>query len=172
MIVLNAKLTIKTARTKEDAALIAALAQAIWTEHYDPIIGPDQVRYMLRKFQSAERIYKDFTGDGYRYMIAFAGKEPAGYCAIKPDEHKRSIFLSKIYVDKRFRCLGIARRMIAFFLECTKAGQFDSIWLTVNKHNESSIAAYRKLGFEIDREAVTDIGSGYIMDDYIMKKLL
>ena len=47
-----------------------------------------------------------------------------------------------------------------------------AIELTVNKYNSGTIAAYEKMGFEKVRPAVFDIGGGYIMDDYIMKKSL
>ena len=43
-------------------------------------------------------------------------------------------------------------------------------YLTVNKYNSSSIEVYKKRGFEITDAAVTDIGSGFVMDDYIMEK--
>ena len=47
-----------------------------------------------------------------------------------------------------------------------------SVYLTVNKYNTGSIEVYRHLGFEIADSAVTDIGNGYVMDDYIMQREL
>ena len=44
-----------------------------------------------------------------------------------------------------------------------------AIWLTVNKYNANTIAAYKKMGFETIGDGVTDIGSGYVMDDYFME---
>lgn len=43
------------------------------------------------------------------------------------------------------------------------------IQLTVNKHNINSINAYKKWGFKTIDSVVTDIGSGFVMDDYIME---
>ena len=43
------------------------------------------------------------------------------------------------------------------------------VYLTVNKHNDHAIEVYKKTGFVIVDEAVTDIGSGYVMDDYIFE---
>ena len=40
--------------------------------------------------------------------------------------------------------------------------------LAVNKHNANAIAAYRRWGFEVERALVTDIGAGFVMDDYLM----
>ena len=41
------------------------------------------------------------------------------------------------------------------------------ITLTVNKYNFVAVCAYEKLGFTRIGEAETDIGDGYIMDDYL-----
>ena len=41
------------------------------------------------------------------------------------------------------------------------------VYLTVNKHNDHAIAVYKKTGFKVIDEVVTDIGNGYVMDDYI-----
>ena len=41
------------------------------------------------------------------------------------------------------------------------------IWLTVNKHNNGTIAVYKKFGMKIIRSQVTDIGNGFVMDDYV-----
>ena len=49
---------------------------------------------------------------------------------------------------------------------------FATLVLGVNKMNTQAIAAYRKHGFAIRESVVTDIGGGFMMDDYVMVKLL
>jgi RimJ/RimL family protein N-acetyltransferase len=44
------------------------------------------------------------------------------------------------------------------------------IWLTVNRFNDTSIKIYESLGFLKTGTQVADIGSGFVMDDYIMEK--
>ena len=44
------------------------------------------------------------------------------------------------------------------------------MYLTVNKHNDLGIRAYKAKGFETIDAVETDIGNGFIMDDYIMEK--
>ena len=56
------------ARQEQDLQLIEKLAAVIWEEHYTPIIGADQVRYMLDKFQSAAAMLGQIGG-GYEYFI-------------------------------------------------------------------------------------------------------
>ena len=123
--------------------------------------------YMLEHFQSVPAITEQIAHDTV-YLLAYWNGEPAGYCAFKPEEAK--MFLSKIYIRRAFRRHGIAT---ALFDQVQKASSGKSaIYLTVNKHNNGSIEAYKKLGFAIVDQVVTDIGGGYVMDDYIMEKTL
>ena len=42
--------------------------------------------------------------------------------------------------------------------------------LSVNKRNARAIAAYKRNDFAVAESVVTDIGGGFVMDDYIMAK--
>ena len=73
-------------------------------------------------------------------------------------------------MEKSSRGQGISRLMLGKLLTIAAAEGLSHIWLTVNKNNHSSIEIYKKLGFAMVGELITDIGSGYVMDDYKMRK--
>ncbi|HOJ10203.1 MAG TPA: GNAT family N-acetyltransferase [Clostridiales bacterium] len=150
---------------------VEELANKIWNEHYVPIIGKEQVDYMLAKFQSSQAI-KDQIEVGCRYFITTFNGEYAGYFAILPDKSNCKMFLSKLYVDRSFREKGIAARVVSYIEDICKESGLEMIWLTVNKYNMNSIAAYEKMGFVKEAPIVQDIGNGYFMDDYRMEKKL
>ena len=154
---------------QQKAEDLAALARRIWLEHYTPIIGKAQVEYMLDKYQSAEQILKDIETDEFRYFIAYDGEIQVAYCAIKPDYTSSGLFLSKLYVDQSMRGLGISKIMLDKAISVAKLNNLGHIWLTVNKHNSKSVEIYKKLGFIIVEELVTDIGNHFVMDDYKMQ---
>ena len=123
-------------------------------------------RFAVGNLKSSEQQSLSLNRD--RPLLLDVYKRQAGYCAFKPEEAK--MFLSKIYIRRAFRRHGIAT---ALFDQVQKAsGGKSAIYLTVNKHNSGSIEAYKKLGFAIVDQVVTDIGGGYVMDDYIMEKTL
>ncbi len=155
----------------KDIKETAMLAHSIWNEHYIPIIGKEQVDYMLANFQSEQAI-KEQIDEGYRYFLTYNNGKAVGYFAILADSKDGSLFLSKFYVDKDFRGQGIGRHCISYMEDICKANGLNRIWLTVNKYNSSSIKAYEKLGFRKVEELVQDIGNGFIMDDYRMEKVL
>lgn len=161
-------ITINKAENTTQVYNIAELAKEIWTEYYTPLIGESQVTYMVEHFQSFEKINSEILANETIYYLAYYYDNPAGYCAIKIEED--GIFLSKLYVKEEFRKLGIGRCMLNHIIENSMGKSY--VYLTVNKQNFSSISTYEKLGFKIIDACITDIGSGYVMDDYIMKRYL
>lgn len=161
-------LDIVKATTDEDIKKIADLATVIWHEHYTPLLGKAQVDYMVEKFQSYTAMKNGITDDGYVYYMAYYDGLFCGYIGIIDEGEK--VFLSKIYIDKAYRGKKISKAMIETVKEnYPKAKAF---YLTVNRGNTGSIAAYKKMGFEIIKEQVADIGNGFVMDDYVMEKSL
>ena len=152
----------------EEVRQVVKLAQKIWHEHYIPIIGKDQVAYMLDKFQSEEAILTQMEEDRYIYHLLRKESEAIGYFSyqIRPD----SLFLSKIYLLTEERGKGYSRKIVTFLEKIAKEGKIDRITLTVNRENSDTIAAYKKLGFHVTGTQIQDIGAGFAMDDYCMEK--
>lgn len=145
--------------TKENIRKISKMSKTIWSEAYTDLLSQAQIEYMLATFLSVDAI-KQQINEGYEYYL-IKGDKPVGFAAIKSEIDR--VFLSKIYIYKEYRHQGYLRD----FVEKLKTRQ-KPIHLTVNKHNELAIQAYLKLGFTIEQSIVTDIGQGYVMDDYVM----
>ena len=152
--------------TAEQIRAVAVLARATWTAHYVPIIGREQVEYMLERFQSEGAIGRQIAEEGYEYYVARA----AGYLAVVPDGAGTGLMLSKLYVAEGRRRTGLGRAMVTLAEERCRALDRRELWLTVNKHNLGSIAFYERMGFERTGALVTDIGGGFVMDDWRMAK--
>lgn len=145
-----------------DAELVADLAGRCWRPHYTPIIGEAQVDYMLAKFQSASAILEQIA-DGREYRI-IEDEEALGYLATDLAEH---LFLSKLYILPEHQGRGAGRWAVE---QLAQAHPDLEIHLTVNKHNHGTIAFYERLGFLKDGPVVADIGNGFVMDDWKMRR--
>ena len=152
---------------KQHIEAVETLAREIWTEHYIPIIGREQVDYMLSRFQSAQAIEEQIANGCLYFLIQDAG-ESIGYISIQPKEQE--LFLSKIYVRSSRRGKGYGRKAVRFAEELAKEKGLARIVLTVNKKNTLAIKAYEAIGFQKVEALVQDIGKGFVMDDYKMEK--
>lgn len=164
----NSNIDLLKVTSQEDVFSTAVLASAIWKQHYTPIIGIEQVNYMLDKFQS-ETAINDQIKNGFEYFLAVADG-PIGYLSLKTE--KDTLFISKIYLVKSERGKGYGKNMMNFAKTYAKQKKLEKLRLTVNKYNLLSIEAYEKMGFTKKRAVVFDIGNGYIMDDYEMELTL
>jgi len=152
-----------------DLTLIENMANTIWHEHYTPIIGAEQVTYMLDKFQSANTMQEQID-KGYQYFLINFNDNAVGYLSFEKREN--ALFLSKIYLLKNERGKGIGRTAMEFVISAAKGLSCTKVALTVNRFNQNSIRAYESAGFEKKGELVQDIGNGFVMDDYLMEKII
>lgn len=147
---------------------VAELADKIWHECFTGIISNAQIDYMVGKFQSYEAMQEQVNEQWYSYFAVSDGDDLCGYFAVKPEADDR-FFLSKLYLRLDKRGQGTASQMLGrVFEEARRLGK-RSVYLTVNKHNSHAIAVYKKTGFKVIGEPVTDIGNGFVMDDYVME---
>ena len=93
-----------------------------------------------------------------------------GYLAF--EKRAVSLFLSKIYLLESKRGMGYGRTAMAFVENSARNMECAEIALTVNKYNDQSINTYTRMGFSKKGGEITDIGGGFVMDDYRMVKPL
>lgn len=149
-------------KTKAQIRHLADLASAIWNEHFPPIIGQEQVDYMVCRFQSESAISKQIRSESYRYYFIPCDGKNVGYFAIRPDPD--ALFLSKIYILRDYRGRGLARKAFHFIEDQCRILHLPRIRLTVNRGNARTIDIYRKIGFSIAGTQVVDIGGGFVME--------
>ncbi|MBQ9118534.1 MAG: GNAT family N-acetyltransferase [Lachnospiraceae bacterium] len=153
--------------TEEQLAELATIANEVWHQHFATILSPEQIDYMVDKFQSEHAMREQMENQSYEYYFIHANGVNVGYVGIKPDGDR--LFLSKLYILQRYRGNGYASGAFEFMRRLAKVRGLRAVWLTVNRYNADTIAIYKKKGFVVTEEKVTDIGNGFVMDDYFME---
>ena len=167
-------ITLRALTVDDDLKAIGNLAERIWSEHYPGIISWAQIHYMLERTYTPRLIASEIVS-GVRWLCAVDDSGPCAFAAYAVQANGR-VRLDKMYVLRSHRGQGIATRLLDELIDwCAEADvekPVRRIYLTVNKHNSSSIDAYRRMGFSIEGSQVADIGHGFVMDDYVMGRLL
>lgn len=142
------------------------LARRLWHGAFDKLIGPEQVEYMLGRFQSRAAFIRQIEEEGYDYYFIAADGVRAGYtahCAASDG----ALFLSKLYLSPEFRGKGLGTAGLDFAVKTAERKRLDKVILTVNKRNARAVEVYEKFGFKRIDAVKTDIGGGFFMDDYV-----
>ena len=163
------QITLKPINTTQDIELLYPLVETVWREVFPPVIGEAQTEYMLKNYQSKKNIRREIT-DGTQYYFIEKDGKTVGYIAFNIREDY--LFISKIYLLKSERGKGISSEIFDWLenqaLKCNK----NCLHLHVNRGNSQAIDVYRHKGFSVVKTAVSDIGGGFVMDDYYMEKYL
>lgn len=149
-----------------DLSIVEDIAREVWTEAYEGVVPRAQTDYMVEKFQTVPALREQISR-GYTYLLVTVNGTPAGYCGYVPDD--RGLFLSKIYIRKEFRGTGLSSRLFDILRVTARTMGKDRVHLTVNRDNARAIAVYEHEGFSVSGTADTDIGEGFVMNDYLME---
>lgn len=167
-----------TPATEQDFPLLRELAGTIWRQHYAAIISTAQIDYMLAGRFSDETL-REYTqaADRWLELLRVSGKA-VGYCAYEladmqgNERTPAAMKLGQLYVLESHRGMGLGKCMLGHVEGRAREQGRRTLWLQVNKKNTGAIGFYRAAGFEVVREALVEIGGGFVMEDYIMAKRL
>ena len=171
--------------TEKHLPAISQLAGVIWRACYPDIISSEQIEYMLARMYSLEKLRDEVRSQGIHFYRLLADGQFAGFASIGPVEvgtPRRGVRtaqravptfkLHKLYLLPELHGRGLGSQLLNHCeAEARRLGARRLI-LSVNKRNAKAIAAYQRNGFTVAESVVTDIGHGFVMDDFIMAKAL
>lgn len=158
--------------TEDDVEGVVQLAAEVWWRHYPGIISAAQIEYMLRQRYDPAVLRAELRCKDLWWDKLVVGDAMVAFASYFPVDDGRTIKLDKLYVHPGHQRTGYGGILIARVCECALTRGCSRITLAVNKNNASAIAAYLKHGFRVADSVVTDIGSGFVMNDYIMDRCI
>ncbi len=157
--------------TLEDIPSLRSMAERIWRAYYPGILSAAQIDYMLALMYGAEPLEAGFRqGVEYEWILLDGGG--AGYMATERSEPARCLRLHKLYVLPEFHGMGLGRAGLSHAAATAAFYGLPAVELNVNKGNARAMRAYERAGFKIVASVVNDIGGGFVMDDYVMRREL
>jgi len=157
---------------ESDLPAIAKLAGVIWRACYPGIITLAQIDYMLARMYALDTMREEIRLQGIRYDCLLVDGKPTGFASYGPTPETGVMKLHKLYLLPELHGRGLGRRLLQHCVREARAAGAHRLILSVNQRNAKAIAAYQRNGFVITDSVVTDIGGGFVMDDFIMAKAL
>jgi GNAT superfamily N-acetyltransferase len=154
----------------EHLPAISELGGVIWRACYPGIITTEQIDYMLARMYSPDVLCDEIRSQGIRYDQLLVDGKPAGFASYGPTSEPGVMKLHKLYLLPEMQGCGLGSRLLQHVEGEVRTGGARRLILSVNKRNAKAITAYKRNGFVIAESVVTDIGGGFVMDDYIMAK--
>ncbi len=156
----------------KDIPEIIKVARKTWPVSYKNIISDQQINYMLDLFYSPVSLLNQIEILEHKFLLLQDDSNAIiGFAAFSYLPQLNGARLHKLYVLPEFHHLGFGKKLISVIIDLVKKENFSYLELNVNKNN-TALNFYNKMGFEVVRDEDIDIGNGYFMNDFILKKEL
>jgi len=169
----------------EDIPIIRDIANKTWPIAFRDILEPRQIDYMLDLMYSISSLTEQIEIKGHRFLLSFfydldssdnvsVNRECRyiGYSSYEINFDKTGkTKIHKIYILPKFQGSGCGKAMIKEIEKIARFNNSGVLTLNVNRNN-SAIVFYKNFGFKIVNEENIDIGNGFLMEDYVMEKVL
>lgn len=156
--------------TRKQLPIVQQLAYDIWPKTYSGIISDGQIAYMLELMYSIESLEKQL--ETRPFLLVEDEDRFIGFASYETNaEGSAQTKIHKLYVLPQIQGKGIGRQLVDYIAAQALRHGNTALFLTVNKHNNAK-DFYERIGFWVREEAVFDIGNGFVMDDYVMEKVL
>lgn len=161
--------------TAEDAELLSEIGSETFWDTYgeSPILNKNDISAYVKRAYDPERLRTELIDEGFRYLIAVADDETAGYARLKIGspienvESERPLEISRIYIRRKFQGCGMGKELIGRCIEEAERFLCDAVWLGVWQYNEKAIGFYERMGFKSSGTMEFDL-AGNLQTDIVM----
>lgn len=154
----------------DEAEAINATATLIWPRAYRGIIPPSQIRYMLARMYDPATLREEMRHGAIEYFWIVCGSSKIGFIAIGPVLRGSPCSLHKCYLLPESQGCGFGSAAMGLLVTLLGSAGATSFELRVNRNNHRAISFYQKNGFETCGKDCREIGGGFVMDDYLMRR--
>lgn len=156
----------------EHIPIVRAMASIAFPDTYKDILTSSQIEYMMNMMYGTEVLEKQLRNENYQFLLAKDNDEYLGYLAYELNySSDQETKIHKIYILPSAQGKGIGKLFIETIIPIVLEMNNQALVLNVNRFNKA-VGFYKNLGFDIAEDMDLDIGNGYIMEDYVMKKYL
>ena len=157
--------------TNSQLEIIQDLAKAIWPDAYGAILSQEQLEYMMEMMYSLDSLENQLKNNNV-FLLVKEENDFIGFASYELNfQNSNKTKIHKLYVLPTIQGKGVGKNLILHIQEIAKKNTNAALILNVNKYNKAK-DFYLHNQFEIADSLVVDIGNGYVMDDFVMEKMI
>lgn len=153
-------------------SIIRDLAYKIWPTTYGHILSEIQLDFMLDKFYNVDYLANQLENQNQVFLLIEENDIILGFCSYESNyETTNKTKLHKIYVLPETQGKGIGKMVLKVVEKIAIDNNNNVLLLNVNRSNKA-LEFYKKQGYCITKTIDIEIGNGYLMEDFVMEKIL
>lgn len=154
----------------EHLPTIRLIAEHTWYGTYGNILSPKQIKYMLNQMYSIDSLTNQINVLNHQFYLLQHNDDYVAFISCSSNyDNQHLTKIHKIYVLPQCQGMGLGKVLINKATDVAQLCNDNGLLLNVNRYNKA-LQFYLHLGFVIVKEENIDIGEGFLMEDYVLRK--
>jgi ribosomal protein S18 acetylase RimI-like enzyme len=134
---------------QDDLEVVRSILWETWKESYSSFIPVDDLLVYFNEHYTSKILAEQYNDTKVIGFVAEYDDIIAGYENTYFSEKENRLYVRQLYILSVYQNLGLGKKLIKSAAERAKSMGLNKIWLGVMVKNESAIAWYKKMGYEV-----------------------
>jgi ribosomal protein S18 acetylase RimI-like enzyme len=143
---------------QDDLEVVRYILWETWKESYSSFIPVDDLLEYFNEHYTSKILAEQYNDTKVIGFVAEYADIIAGYENTYYSEKENRLYVRQLYILSVYQNLGLGKKLIKSAAEQAKSMGLNKIWLRVMAKNESAIAWYKKMGYEVVENAPLTMG--------------
>jgi diamine N-acetyltransferase len=143
---------------QDDLEVVQYILWETWKDSYSSFIPADDLLVYFDDHYTLKKLAEQYNNTQVIGFVAEFDDIIAGYENIYYSEKENRLYVRQLYILSVYQNLGLGKKLMNSAAERAQSMGLDKIWLGVMVKNESAIAWYKKMGYEVVENAPFTMG--------------
>ena len=134
---------------QDDLETVSCILWETWKKSYSSFIPVDDLSLYFNEHCTSKKLAEQYNDTQAIGFVAECDNVIAGYEKTYYNEKENRLYVHQLYVLPAFQNLGLGKKLMKSAAERAKSLGLEKVWLGVMIKNESAIAWYKKMGYEV-----------------------
>lgn len=132
-----------------DLEVVRYILWETWKESYSSFIPVDDLLMYLNEQYTLEKLAEQYHDVNVIGFVAEYDNILVGYENTYYSEKENRLYVHQLYILSVYQKLGLGKKLMKSAADRAQSMGLNKIWLGVMVKNESAIAWYKKMGYEV-----------------------
>jgi ribosomal protein S18 acetylase RimI-like enzyme len=143
---------------QDDLEVVRYILWETWKESYSSFIPVDDLLAYYNEHCTSEILSEQYKDTKVLGFVAEYDEVIAGYEKTFFNEKENRLYVHQLYILSVYQNLGLGKKLMQSAADLAQTMGLDKVWLGVMVKNESAVAWYKKMGYEVVENAPFTMG--------------
>jgi diamine N-acetyltransferase len=143
---------------QDDLEVVRYILWETWKDAYSSFIPVSDLLAYFNEHCTSKILAEQYKDTNVKGLVAECDEVIAGYEKTFYNEKENRFYVQQLYILSMYQNIGLGKKLMKSAAEMAQSMGLDKVWLGVMVKNESAVAWYKQMGYEVVENAPFTMG--------------